>query len=158
MVYKYLNSAKIDSDNCSDWAPLFRVCMQQPRKESSIFIPVNGELVLNLFALNKVEENTDWDIVKPKQTVATKAPLVHLSGLARPIEGSEQIFLVKDKRNPRDHSWLHYAPNYVIEGIAIFVFDSYGRAITYASSRMIECSVWQFTGMKFELLHDFGYI
>ena len=96
-------------------------------------------------------------IVKAKQAVAKKMPLVHLNGLARPIEGSEQIFLVKDKRSTRDNSWLHYAPNHVIEGIAILIFDSYKRAIEYSHSRMVECSVWQFTGMKFDLLHDFGY-
>jgi hypothetical protein len=156
MVYKFLNASKIDSDNCLDWERHFRACMQQPRKDATVFILLNGELVLNAIALRKVETNTDWNVVRAKQTVA-KTSLAHLSGLGKPKEGWEQIFLVKDKSSPHDNSWLHFAPNTVIEGIAILVFDSYERAVRYAKSRRIECSVWQFSETKFELLHDFGY-
>ncbi len=159
MVYKYLNSEKIDSDNCSDWESLFRVCMQQPRKESSVFIPVNGELVLNQVTLDKVETNTDWNIVRPKQpATSNKIPLVHLSGMAKPIENGEQIFLVKDKRYLKDSSWLHQSPGYVVTAFDIWVFDNYKIAIAYANTRMVECSIWQLSKAKFELLHDFGYL
>lgn len=157
MVYKYLNSEKIDSDNCSDWEPFFRVCMQQPRTESSVFIPVNGELVLNQVTLDKVETNTDWNTVRPKQMAfSNKASLVHLSGIAKPIENAEQIFLVKDKRYLKDSSWLHQSPGYVVTAFDIWVFDNYERAIAYANTRMVECSMWQLSGTKFELLHDYG--
>lgn len=156
MVYKYLNSAKIDSENCSDWEPFFRVCMQQPRKEAEVFIPVNGELVLNQIALDKIETNTDWSLVRPKQTFP-KGTFTHLSGLAKPVENGAPIFIIKDKNNTYYDNWLHYAPGHVIEGIALRIFDTYPQALKYATDRREECSVWQFTGDKFELLHDFSY-